>query len=285
MKNLANITLCCVDTRNHTLAEAAIDRCTAEINFGEVLFFTNLAYAHEPQKAGVKAIALPDIKTSAEYSHFILKELINYIKTPHVLIVQWDGFIINASNWDDRFLLYDYIGAVWPQFGDSRNVGNGGFSLRSKRLMERLLEPDIETHHPEDVCICRTNRSILENKYSIKFAPEEIADNFSAERKRITEKTFGIHGLANLGIALTEPELAKLVQKCPPDVFLSTEARGFVKNICKRGLVDLADAVLKHRIGTQGWTASNIRIWLRLKLCKLQTGTKRKIKCTGSRNS
>ena len=34
-----------------------------------------------------------------------------YIKTSHVLIVQWDGYIINSKKWDSRFLNFDYIGA------------------------------------------------------------------------------------------------------------------------------------------------------------------------------
>ena len=34
----------------------------------------------------------------------------------------------------------DYIGAPWPHFRDGHNVGNGGFSLRSRRLLEACRE-------------------------------------------------------------------------------------------------------------------------------------------------
>ena len=66
----------------------------------------------------------------------MLQELHDHISTAHALCIQWDGYVLNAQAWDASFLDYDYIGSVWPQFGDGHRVGNGGFSLRSKRLLE-----------------------------------------------------------------------------------------------------------------------------------------------------
>lgn len=86
----------------------------------------------------------------------MIKELNKYIETSYVLIIQYDGFILNPDAWTDEFLEYDYIGAPW-WYTDDCNVGNGGFSLRSKKLLEILANDDsiLETH-PEDHHICRT---------------------------------------------------------------------------------------------------------------------------------
>jgi hypothetical protein len=79
------------------------------------------------------------------------------------------------------------------------NVGNGGFSLRSRRLMEIVAtDPAITTYHPEDVAICRTHRRHLERAHGIRYAPEEAARRFSIEGYKQPGRTytneFGFHG-------------------------------------------------------------------------------------------
>lgn len=115
------------------------------------------------------------------YSYFMVKLLDSYIETPHVLVVQYDGFILNPDAWTDEFLEYDYVGAPW-WYEDEWNVWNGGFSLRSKRLQQILTtDPNITETHPEDHHICRTYGKYLSEKYGIRFAPEELAKRFSIE--------------------------------------------------------------------------------------------------------
>jgi hypothetical protein len=48
------------------------------------------------------------------YSQIVLKGLYPHVATSHVLVIQWDGYVVNADLWDDDFLRYDYIGAPWP---------------------------------------------------------------------------------------------------------------------------------------------------------------------------
>lgn len=140
---------------------------------------------------------IPPFRNVDEYSRFILTSLVDHIETSHALLVQWDGFALDAGAWDDAFLEYDYIGAPWPQFAAPFNVGNGGFSLRSRRLMEALRDPRLTLHGPEDVCICRTNRALLEDHYGLRFAPFEVAARFAYERGPLPSATFGFHGLFN----------------------------------------------------------------------------------------
>lgn len=51
----------------------------------------------------------------------MIKELNKYIETDYVLIVQYDGFILNPKAWMDEFLEYDYIGAPW-WYTDNYNI-------------------------------------------------------------------------------------------------------------------------------------------------------------------
>ena len=67
-----------------------------------------------------------------------------YINTKFCLVTQWDGWVINSQKWNSEFLNYDYIGAIWPDYS-SNQIGNGGFSLRSKKLLRStrdLIEND-----------------------------------------------------------------------------------------------------------------------------------------------
>jgi hypothetical protein len=72
-----------------------------------------------------------------------VKNLHGRFKTEYVLIIQTDGMPVNAGL--EKFLgKYDYYGAPWPGHCHYKDwfpyprygVGNGGFSLRSKRICE-----------------------------------------------------------------------------------------------------------------------------------------------------
>src|SRR5690606_10731811 len=149
-----------------------------------VLFFTDKHPREfkEEKSEQIEFCILPEpIKSKEEYSEFIITQLWRYVTTSHVLIIQHDGYVLDGSIWSDAFLEYDYIGAPWLH-QDGRNVGNGGFSLRSKRLMHIMASDDfIQARHPEDEVIGRLYRGYLEGKYKIQFAPEEVAHRFSYE--------------------------------------------------------------------------------------------------------
>jgi hypothetical protein len=98
-------------------------------------------------------------------------------------------------------LNYDYIGASWPQFDLGQDVGNGGFSLRSRRLIELCRSDGFQQIHPEDIAIGRTNRAWLE-RHGMRFASKGLADVFSAERTGNIDKAFGYHGAFNMPRAL-----------------------------------------------------------------------------------
>ena len=124
------------------------------------------------------------------------------------MIIQLDGKILNSNAWNDNFFNYDYIGAPWQEYSwlnkkleamkqnkEDLNfrVGNGGFSLRSKRLCEVVTKygSDLWDGENEDTFISLTLRDHLENE-GIKFAPYEVAKQFSVERD-VYDGQFGAH--------------------------------------------------------------------------------------------
>jgi hypothetical protein len=130
-------------------------------------------------------------------SPWMLYELYKYVDTDYCLTVHDDGFVINPHLWTNEFLNYDYIGAPWKNYGQINRVGNGGFSLRSKKLIN-LCRNFSYSHGHEDGIICINHKKWLESQ-NCKFAPVEIAMKFSLESK-IPEcdfnldNCFGFHG-------------------------------------------------------------------------------------------
>lgn len=167
-----------------------------QAQFAKVLLLTD-APALAPDESGISWRRIGKLRSRADYSRFMLRQLADHIETSHALCVQWDGYVLNGRSWDERFLDYDYIGAVWPQFSDGRNVGNGGFSLRSLKLLKACRELPLNEDEAEDLVIGRTCRTDLE-KAGIRFAPEAVARKFAFERTPPTGEEFGFHGAFNL---------------------------------------------------------------------------------------
>ena len=193
---LPTVTLCAAASVNVDATLGALRSCLDQIDVAECLFFTDAEPPGVPPE--IRVVPIPPILSALGYSQFLLGEFIDHVRSEHCLIVQWDGFVLDARRWDPAFLAYDYIGAPWPQFGDGRDVGNGGFSLRSKRLLAACRDPHFRFTHPEDVAICRLNRDLLEAEHGIRFAERPIAERFAFERERPAAPTFGFHGIFNM---------------------------------------------------------------------------------------
>lgn len=174
--HLPNVTLLCIDKEIERIQEP-LRKCTEYIKFG------NVQLLH------------PNLNSKEEYSNYCIDHMHEHISTSHVLVFQYDGFVNNWMAWDNDWLQYDYIGAPW-HYQDGMSVGNGGFSLRSKRLME-LASRICKMKHPEDHHICRTYRKELE-AHGMRFAPIEVAEKFAFEGYgqplKFLSDQFGVHG-------------------------------------------------------------------------------------------
>lgn len=193
MKHLPNVTLIAIDCVNLERVLLAADISTKEITFGKVKILSSIK-SNDP-----RVIPIEHIPSTEAYSEFMIKELHKYIDTDFAITFQYDGFIFNLDAWTDEFLKYDYIGAPWYHLGDL-HVGNGGFSLRSKRLINWLAE-NWQTVgariHPEDVFISKFVRPLVE-KIGMQYAPVELAAQFSKEGNEhsvVWNGEFGFHGI------------------------------------------------------------------------------------------
>lgn len=207
MLSLPQVTLIGIDCVDVARLQLAFDISTKEINFGEVKLLTSLP------TDDIRSVSIEPLLSIEAYSEFCLKELFKFVETPYALIIQHDGFILNGKAWTNDFLNYDYIGAPifikdWSKEkhglpdGVTGNliVGNGGFSLRSAKLMSLTAElycsNSFVKDEPEDWAMCYTERLKLQLK-GIKFAPIQIAETFSFEGRSKDyyqyQKSFGFH--------------------------------------------------------------------------------------------
>lgn len=193
----------------------------------------------QPLNPRIEWHQIAPLETRNDYSRFLLRDLVRYIDTSHALCVQWDGHVLNGEAWDPEFLHYDYIGAVWPQFRDNLNVGNGGFSLRSRRLLEALSEANYATSEPEDVFICRSLRPSLES-VGVRFAEPAVAQRFAFERNSPHGGEFGFHGSFNLLRYLGGDEATRLFSSLESRVLARNEHKEILRLAVNRGYVGLA---------------------------------------------
>ena len=232
-----------VDTSSHVLAQAALMHSQLAFPLKNSVVFSDV---YEGWSAS-KFIRIEPIRSLQEYSEFLIKTAWQYVDTEFFIVIQYDGFVLNPDCFLAEFLDFDYIGAVWPHF-ESYNVGNGGFSLRSTKIMRALNQLiDDETFTlPEDLIICRKYRATLEEKYNINFAPDSIANQFSQELSIQKHTTFGFHGF--LLLPLVYRNNLSFLSRNMPKIRNHSKLREF-KLGCK--LISDSHAAIEHDFETR----------------------------------
>ena len=273
--DLSALTLLCVETRDPALAHFAIQKCTQHARFGKVVLISDLDKLSKRagdleqdqvinRLSGVEYVQAPPIRTTKDYSDLLLTGLRQYVTGTHVLIIQWDSFILHPELWTDDFLQYDYIGAVWPHHPDTP-VGNGGFSLRSVKLLEALESPTITKRHPEDVCICVDNKVILESDFGIQFAPTNVAEQFAVERAE-WHTAFGFHGFFNFGKVLSPEELSTFIDLLPDAYLGGVDAYDLIDDLILKNQSTAANSIARRVQFSWKWRIRfiqmKIRMWL-----------------------
>lgn len=192
---LPDVTLIIVDDLNVRLAIKVMDHCKSKVDFGAVKLLTSQDVEYEHR------VKIMPLKSLVAYSVFCLSKLHEYVDTNFVMICQRDGWILNPSAWRSEWYAYDFIGGLFMQMD---RVGSGGFSLRSKRIMEEISKtiPEWDGTNEHEI---QSGLSMYEDgelslsNFSKKFniAPNEEGCLFSQAGNRnpkyFVEYPFGYH--------------------------------------------------------------------------------------------
>jgi hypothetical protein len=181
------ITLVCIDTVEHKLAKLAVEKCIDQFDFADVVVVSD-------QDWGIPGARWIHVDTHRVEDIALLTWIapLEFSRTSHALMMQYDSWIITPHLWTDDFLRYDYIGAPW--YWSKGDVGNGGFSLRTAKLAEAVIAAGLEITYPEDASLCRTHRSRLEDEFGLIWAPPDLAAQFSMENAPWPDLSWGFHG-------------------------------------------------------------------------------------------
>ena len=200
MLDLNKVTAICYDGRPHSNETEAryhkiLDFMLSKVNFYEVKLYCTYNMTH----SGVSVVKITECGIS-RYNDWCVYEMHGCFSSDYALVYQDDGFILNPQLWEEEFYQYDYIGAPWPDYlgwnNHKNKVGNGGFSLRSKKLCE-FTQTLPRSPANEDAKICSQYRDMLDAK-GLVVAPVEVARRFSVENRldseHNVENAFGFHG-------------------------------------------------------------------------------------------
>tara|TARA_Y100000590_G_scaffold363378_2_gene421011 strand:- start:22 stop:723 length:702 start_codon:yes stop_codon:yes gene_type:complete len=207
---LPNVTLLAATSSEIDAAQISMRISLHNIEFGAAKLLS--PSKPEKQYPDIEYIYIEPMKNVDDYNCMVFQDLHRYFNTSHCLIVQADSFVINSDLWKNEFLEYDYIGGPWPNkikinsnlilHLEKNPVGNGGFSLRSKKLAETTSKINFKSLNfpmkAEDVVICYYLYQEMINS-GIRFAPPKLAAQFSMENienlyDQNENNVFGFHG-------------------------------------------------------------------------------------------
>lgn len=228
-----DLTLVAIDCAQPEWAARALARSAERLAAARVLLLTDQPPDQASLARGIEVAAIPSIRSRDDYSRFMLRGLAPFIETPFALVVQWDGWVLDGAAFDPRFALYDYIGARWPHREPPYVVGNGGFSWRSRRLIEALdrIAPELAPGEAEDEAIAIRLRPRLEQDFGIVFTEPRVADRFAFDVGRPVGPTLGFHGVFNFWQVLTPEELAAFAREAPEPIARSPGFQALTRNL------------------------------------------------------
>jgi hypothetical protein len=216
--HLPEVTLFVTAGPDLQLTFESFKRCLDTVHFGDAIFFSEGTpeQTREWFHANAKVVYIQKTGAANNCGQDYFKALPPLMTTTHMLTCDWDAAITDTSMWTPEFMEYDYIGARWPWMPTGKNIGNGGFAMMSKKLMETVTAlPEFAHSKSLDAEIGQEWRAKLEMK-GIKFPSEELADRFAYERAVPNAPSFGYHGFFNMHRHMSDADIIKLVGKISP---------------------------------------------------------------------
>ena len=118
--------------------------------------------------------------THIEHSEFMeTPQFWDQVKGEKILIFQTDSLLLRSGI--DEFLMYDYVGAPWRKPKENQYVGNGGLSLRTKKVMRNISSKyDVHEQIWEDIYFIKhlKGENVADIETAKKFSMEDVySDN------------------------------------------------------------------------------------------------------------
>ena len=190
IKDVTLLAIDCTDRIRGTIE--ALNICVENIEFGDVVLLRHEKPNNLPSFITHREIK--EIKNIDEYNSFVFLDLYKYFDTSHVLLGQDHAYILHPEVWDDNWLKFDYIGSPWgivpnayiANNGEISRVGNGGFSIRSKKICRLpsekgwgLREEQGFKNEDGQICCYWKKEMLIEG---VKYAPLNVAVEFGYEK-------------------------------------------------------------------------------------------------------
>ena len=218
------------------------------VQFARALLFTS-GWLPPVILPGIEIVDIAPIHTQAERGRFLLRQLPAYIRSSHMMLVHWNGFVVRPQAWLDEFLVYDYLGSAATAADAAAGIacGEGAFSLRSRRYMAAGQDPRINVENPHDAHLCGTFRGFLQDVHGVLFAPPPLLRRFADVDGDAPDQSLGFCGARHLPHALAEPELTLWLAALPPDFLPTVEARRLTRALLAQGMPKAAQVLLERR--------------------------------------
>jgi hypothetical protein len=153
------------------------------------------------------------------------------VETDFALLLEWDAGVWRTEYWMPEFFGYDYIGAPWPRNisrGTGFDVGNGGFTLMSKKLGHFICENVQKWPVYTDMDVCRTQRPHYD-RAGFKWADPTLASCFAWELGPRKANHFGYHGAFTWPEVLPTEEIVERVRVMLASEYLSAKLPPLIK--------------------------------------------------------
>jgi hypothetical protein len=200
------------------LVQESLRRSMEQVDFARVVLFTSAEGLRFPSQRGVETIGIEPLRSSSDYSRWVVRSIAAHIQTSHVLISQWAGFVTDAQAWSADFLNWDYIGAVWPDQAATGALATAAFpcDCNDDRTPHGHCSSSISSRGP--VALPRPPPG-LGGRPRHFVCPPNVACCFSYENEKPRHPTFGFRGSHNLPRVTAQDDLVALCLNNFPMIF------------------------------------------------------------------
>jgi hypothetical protein len=247
---LPQVTLCAVDCQSPALAALALLRADQRLGFGRVLLFTQ-GWLPTVVLPRLQVVDIEPLRDDAAVADFVIRRLHAYVASSHALVLRWDAGVLDASAWNDEFLVHDHLAV------DDGSAVLPGLSLRSRRFLRAGADPRLTEPQLDDALMTGARRGFLEEVHGMAFAPPALQRRFASAAPASMDggRPFGFVGARHLPALLGEAETLELLRRLPPEWVLGPACLALEAALREQGMVQALRLLAEARARFQAAAA------------------------------